>query len=562
MPGETRAPAGGGTRDASQKKSRSRTGCLTCRRRHIRCDEMRPSCAACLNSKRRCEYVAIAPLKERRQGPNSLLPGQQVPWVCQISIQVDPFDALPIRMPFRSKELLHYFHQAGVAFGVAPDDPKEDCLAQAALDQHSLRNALVIAGMHYAWNTGSLKAHSPAFFHHKVETIRAVNSWLADCGPKDVNSCTRLICTLSFIEGCLGNMEAAETHLNGLMSFLDLREQDTQIVTDRDAMDNELANRYLLMVACFLQQLKTRLRDFLSLYVGDDAERRLAEMSSEEVMYFTDLKHKAEVGGLELRLKTIRHFPHFFNLPPGPFTLQKVDATPLIEGIRTVTDAVDLRNSTPTRTPVDAERLWAEGGPTRLFVTFVELHRLSISLDGKAPGVWKHSDLHSSWNGASGAAGLYFISVLEISNGGLPMERRLLRRIVSMIKKDVDETAEVLSTVPHSTPSDFWLWKVYGTAFALDAAERAHRLDGRRGKGHRSTAYGGKEPDIASLLVHFERCVLAWSRATAITDWTVAKSVLARIVWPKVLPTVKERCMEAMWDRVTSKSLNSELSKS
>lgn len=57
---------------------------------------------------------------------------------------MDPFDVLPIKMPFKSQELYHYCmfmpgalhitplthyaadYQSGAAFAVAPTDPKDD----------------------------------------------------------------------------------------------------------------------------------------------------------------------------------------------------------------------------------------------------------------------------------------------------------------------------------------------------------------------------------------------------------------------------------------------------
>ncbi|KAJ9654093.1 hypothetical protein H2198_006832 [Neophaeococcomyces mojaviensis] len=47
MPPARRAPA--------TSRSRARTGCVTCKYRHVRCGEQRPSCSQCVRSRRRCE---------------------------------------------------------------------------------------------------------------------------------------------------------------------------------------------------------------------------------------------------------------------------------------------------------------------------------------------------------------------------------------------------------------------------------------------------------------------------------------------------------------------------
>ncbi|BEI82478.1 hypothetical protein CcaverHIS002_0303460 [Cutaneotrichosporon cavernicola] len=48
-------PAGGGT-SASQKRTRSRNGCLVCRARRIKCDLERPECKRCVNYGAECVY--------------------------------------------------------------------------------------------------------------------------------------------------------------------------------------------------------------------------------------------------------------------------------------------------------------------------------------------------------------------------------------------------------------------------------------------------------------------------------------------------------------------------
>ncbi|KAI2635239.1 hypothetical protein GGS21DRAFT_101366 [Xylaria nigripes] len=53
------SPDGNGDEDPAQKRApvrkRTKTGCLTCRKRRIKCDEGKPTCNNCLKSKRQCE---------------------------------------------------------------------------------------------------------------------------------------------------------------------------------------------------------------------------------------------------------------------------------------------------------------------------------------------------------------------------------------------------------------------------------------------------------------------------------------------------------------------------
>ncbi|RYF46427.1 MAG: Zn(II)2Cys6 transcription factor, partial [Cytophagaceae bacterium] len=38
------------------KPKRTRTGCLTCRERHLKCDETKPTCNNCAKSQRECNW--------------------------------------------------------------------------------------------------------------------------------------------------------------------------------------------------------------------------------------------------------------------------------------------------------------------------------------------------------------------------------------------------------------------------------------------------------------------------------------------------------------------------
>ncbi|KAG5370228.1 Transcriptional regulatory protein [Yarrowia sp. C11] len=42
--------------DPGVRKTRSKTGCLTCRRRRVKCDEARPTCLNCIKAGRKCDY--------------------------------------------------------------------------------------------------------------------------------------------------------------------------------------------------------------------------------------------------------------------------------------------------------------------------------------------------------------------------------------------------------------------------------------------------------------------------------------------------------------------------
>ena len=54
-PGDSSPTAISGSANSSKMRKRTKTGCLTCRKRRIKCGEERPTCANCIKSKRQCE---------------------------------------------------------------------------------------------------------------------------------------------------------------------------------------------------------------------------------------------------------------------------------------------------------------------------------------------------------------------------------------------------------------------------------------------------------------------------------------------------------------------------
>ncbi|KAK1982715.1 hypothetical protein LZ30DRAFT_624803 [Colletotrichum cereale] len=51
---------------------RNTTGCATCRRRHVKCDEEKPVCGGCARTKRNCVYAPRRPPNRKRSGPASV----------------------------------------------------------------------------------------------------------------------------------------------------------------------------------------------------------------------------------------------------------------------------------------------------------------------------------------------------------------------------------------------------------------------------------------------------------------------------------------------------------
>ncbi|KIW06645.1 uncharacterized protein PV09_02355 [Verruconis gallopava] len=61
-----------GSRGKKEIKRRTKTGCLTCRKRRIKCDEQHPVCRNCQKSKREC--LGYDPIFKQQSGPQALQP--------------------------------------------------------------------------------------------------------------------------------------------------------------------------------------------------------------------------------------------------------------------------------------------------------------------------------------------------------------------------------------------------------------------------------------------------------------------------------------------------------
>ena len=61
-----------GTRHKKEIKRRTKTGCLTCRKRRIKCDEGHPACRNCQKSKREC--LGYDPIFKSQASPQTIQP--------------------------------------------------------------------------------------------------------------------------------------------------------------------------------------------------------------------------------------------------------------------------------------------------------------------------------------------------------------------------------------------------------------------------------------------------------------------------------------------------------
>lgn len=73
-------------------------------------------------------------------------------------------------------------------------------LAMSVQEPSALRSAMLIAGLHYSWQKGSLQDFESTYLYHKGECIRLVNNWVNDFDTRATADCMQLISTLVLAE--------------------------------------------------------------------------------------------------------------------------------------------------------------------------------------------------------------------------------------------------------------------------------------------------------------------------------------------------------------------------
>ncbi|KAH8817163.1 hypothetical protein F5884DRAFT_244220 [Xylogone sp. PMI_703] len=207
-----------------------RTGCITCKRRHIKCDEAKPHCENCLKSRRPCEGYTIR--EERKK-----LPGTgQVVWD----------STQPVRMPLRlNPDSLNFEDDAGMRyFGEFVDlvnapwtmaasngDLWSVTMPQLAYGNQTLRYAAMAIGALCKWH-GQTKSEQlrtvsvsslPSieedthYFHAVAYYCRAAKLQRQQPSLQDA---VFLSVLLLFFETLQGNRKAALDHVNHGLALL------------------------------------------------------------------------------------------------------------------------------------------------------------------------------------------------------------------------------------------------------------------------------------------------------------------------------------------------------
>ncbi|KAF4975333.1 hypothetical protein FZEAL_7866 [Fusarium zealandicum] len=515
--------------ETQRANTRSRTGCIKCRERRVRCDERRPSCVNCNEKKVLCVYTpARVPLRDRRSQP---VPGQQAPWPIQeeppavsdlaliaqdppasrfwqmvVSASPEPFDVLPIKMPLKSKNLLHYFIQVSQDFGILPPDAKRDWMSLASHEPNTLRNALLVAGVHYSCNTRQFKSFEPTFLFHKIEIIQSINKYLTSNYEADsVVSCARYINTLCFIESLFGNIAVAEAHLNGLLKILDARLPTWDDTTVAGRVEKELMN------SCLSDP--------------DVVMRRMHEWN----IY--------EVNGVGLHLYSLCMLPYFFASVSLERTPRLIDARPILKLLQEITSNFDSRHSgSSAHGATDANLDFCHSGITdRLLYAVVSSHTRSVSV-GSASKSSSNGDLIlSSWSALTVAIEMFLTSVVSFWNQELTSHNQLFRRLLAILEQDLRTSLEDKRITSFDIES-LWIWKAFTCSIYLSHVDP-----------------GGSDEWLEKKKSDLDSCIRSWSKMTGTTGWKEVNEMLKLICWPSYSDNLD--MAKSVWTRIQGSSI-------
>ncbi|VUC21288.1 unnamed protein product [Clonostachys rosea] len=550
--------------------TRSRDGCTTCRKRHVRCDETRPFwyvqpnrieaslpdrtkytrfgvsandrgilSVNCTHHGRVCEYPSMVPLRERRA---KKLPGQQQPFSLGsdqcLNVEMAQDDQLQRKSQWLSVLDLDAAQVPGASVllcapsnplgllnwplltNIYPESSPANNLSLTIHDPDSLRNTLLIAGLHYTWRVGDMRGYEQTYLFHKGKTIQQVNESLAAR-----NTSSRFlhliwgISTLCLIECSLGNTSVAEMHRDGLVSLMDMKYPRTYRENMPISQDELLAYQNLIYI---LHSIKSRIKGSKKLLCHIKSG---GAADSPKLISLLKQWNAQGIGSLDMLMKTMLFIP-FFQASSTEACFGNVDASSIIVSLRMLTDsASDLPSLSPEQLAYDPGWIWINGAASKLAFALVSSQvnafprrQKGLKVTDQFADADDENELFiSSWCGIATASELYLDCILSIWNAGEPIECRVLRRMMLFLAQDLRET---IQEVHDPATQDLWLWKTMVGACALEKyAHRSH-----------------DDGTLGSLVATFQSLLLIWSEKTCVVEWADAQSRLAKVAWPVMHP--------------------------
>ncbi|KAJ4220873.1 hypothetical protein NW759_006943 [Fusarium solani] len=205
----------------------------------------------------------------------------------------------------------------------------------------------------------------------------------------------------------------------------------------------------------------------------------------------------------------MRMMPFFFAVLPPDAKFYDIDASPMVECLKSLTATILFTSD--DNTAYDPSWEWIEGSESRLLYETVKAHFASLSepQDEDPPETPR---LSTSWSSMCVATGLYLHSALGIWYAGESLEPRMFRRFLSILMRDVDRNVHQIRS---PSLSDLWFWKTFLGAYSIAKLQSC-----------------ALQKDVGEFERCFDRLIGTWSRVCGVDKWEDAQARLVNITWP------------------------------
>ncbi|KAH7184779.1 uncharacterized protein B0J16DRAFT_340450 [Fusarium flagelliforme] len=235
---------------------RRRTGCQTCRKRRIKCDETRPSCTKCVQAGWKCDgYPSEIAVQVKLSSRSVSLQPSAKPLLSIKSYSI------PFKVPGsqRDRQLLHYFCVQGSSdiSGFIASDFWSRVVLQESHQDSAVRQALVaMSSLHLDYVTSDSAEGQTASVEtltHYGKAIRTIRKRLSQTTSDTTK--VALVCCIIFYccESALGGWDAALQHLSNGLELLKSYSRSASSGTDEGIEELKAVFERLDMQASFFQ---------------------------------------------------------------------------------------------------------------------------------------------------------------------------------------------------------------------------------------------------------------------------------------------------------------------
>ncbi|KAK0750025.1 hypothetical protein B0T18DRAFT_408061 [Schizothecium vesticola] len=129
-------------------------------------------------------------------------------------------------MPHRALERFNRFTTQNIFSPTSvPKSSDSECASLVLSNPGTFRASLLSTALSYSWLSGGLNNSDmeEALLSRKLEAMRVVNAQIADPVLRTSDGCLSLIAALALVESGMGNYAAAEAHLKGLFTLIDIK---------------------------------------------------------------------------------------------------------------------------------------------------------------------------------------------------------------------------------------------------------------------------------------------------------------------------------------------------